>query len=280
MKKSIYLILLLVVFKASAQESIVFKMNYLPEHRYNSIIEMHNNVEVNFKGPKEEQDKLKAEGVQSPMTVAGATSTEYTIQTGVATEEKKFPATIIYSNIISTQFLNNKELSLPESTIGGKKIYAHSDSNDMLHIDSIGGKEGNDSLLSSVSAVFNNVNMQMNFPEKNLKVGESFTQDAPMNLPLFGSNMTATVKVVYTLTKIKDGNGLFDVVQTSNIKANIMQGDINMIVEGTGKLIFSIKNKFPIQYSTDTTLKFTLDMNGIIAEGMGKMSTVHNTEIN
>ena len=280
MKKLIYIIFLMFFFKVNAQDSLVFKMKYLPDHKYKSVFEMHNNIALNLKGSKVEIDKLKAEGIQSPMGIVGETSTEYTIETGATTKSGIFPATIIYESIISKQFLNNKELSLPKNSLSGKKIYAHSNGNDMLSIDSISDNKDNDNLLSSVSTMFKRINKKINFPEKKIKIGESFTQEIPMTLPLIGNNATTMVKVIYKLIEIKDEQGVFDIVQSANINMNTQQGDVNITGNGTGKLIFSIKNKFPVQYETDIILNFTLNLNGTTADGSGKISADFNTEIN
>jgi hypothetical protein len=213
------------------------------------------------------------------MTMAGATSAEYNIQTGLVASQI-FPATIIYSSYITKQFLNSRELTVPQSNLKGTKIFAHCDSNSMLLIDSVRGKTKTDSLFSITSIIVNRIYKQIIFPETNLKIGDSFNQNTPFTLPIPSGNMPVMVNTIYKLISVKDQLGFFDIVQTAKINMKTDQGDVDVIATGTGKMVFSIKNHFPMGYTSDMILKFKLNMAGITAEGEGKVSTEYATEIN
>jgi hypothetical protein len=103
----------------------------------------------------------------------------------------------------------------------------------------------------------NTIQKQINFPAHPMKIGETFTQDMPMSIPMGGNNMDLNSQVVYKLVSIADGNAYFDVQQSMNMSIPIEGASINVNGAGTGKLVYDIKNNFATDYSTSVNLKVT-----------------------
>jgi hypothetical protein len=282
MKRIVLLSLFTLVFtQLKAQQTIVFKFKYLPNHNYASNITMHNNIELNFRGTEEELEKLKGEGVHNPMAIVGATSMDYNVKTSSYNKGQIFPVLISYTNVVNKQLMDGKELPLPKNDLIGRNIYGHSDLSGALSVDSVSGKSNNkDSLVNIVATILKTINKQIKFPEKGIKIGELFTQDMPMNLPIMGNSVPVAMKITYKLTDVKDGIGYFDVGQTTTFSMTTERGPLDIKGKGTGKLQFSIKDSFPVHYESNTELNYNMVISNFTVDGLAKISTVFDTKIN
>jgi len=265
---------------ASAQEAIKFRIKYIPNHNYATNVVINNDVKLNFKGAQADLDKIKAQGIQNPLVITGATKMTYHAKTGSLNSLGAFPVTISYDSITNKQLFNGKELTLPKSEIENARVFAHSGGDGILNVDSIGGRASNDTLKKEMSGIINMVSRQIKFPENELKVGDSFAQDLPMNIPMMGSNMSVSVKVIYTLTGLKEDMAYFDISQSATFNVNIQQGSVDMKGNGTGKLIFSVKNSFPVSYISTLTLNYNMNMSSVTADGIAKINASYQTMIN
>jgi hypothetical protein len=171
MKKIIYLFLLLSGLHVKAQDSVLFKIKYLPEHKHISSMDINNHTEMNIEADKETLDKIKSKGVQLPLILTAKTSMTYEIQTGSLSNDKSFPLTINYTGINSTQTFNGEEKTSPPSPLLNLKIYAHYNQDSKMQIDSMPGKNVNDTLRATISATIKNLQNQIKFPEQPLKIG-------------------------------------------------------------------------------------------------------------
>jgi DNA recombination protein RmuC len=110
------------------------------------------------------------------------------------------------------------------------------------HVESIRGHV-NDLSSKNYHALY-----QINSPDKPLKPGDSFTQRAPMNIPVGKDSTSAKIdaSVTYKLIKIADGKAYFDMIP--NFSLNVLAGkaSVNMSGTGTGTMVYSIKDDFPL----------------------------------
>ncbi|MEB0261688.1 MULTISPECIES: hypothetical protein [unclassified Mucilaginibacter] len=262
-----------------AQRAIIFKYKYLPNHNYVSTVLINNNGVLNFKGSPENLATLKAEGAENPMTIGGATSMEFSIKTG-AYKGLTFPVTITYNSLVNKQYIGDKELPLPKSELINKSIYGHSDNTGRLNVDSIDAKSKKDSLLQVVSGIFKSVNKQITFPEKGLVVGDLFTQNMPLNIPIMGGNVPVENTITYKLTEIKGDVGYFDVSQKASFNMTTSQGPLKITGEGKGKMIFSVKDSFPTHYDSDIVLHYGMEIANLDVDGEVKIVATYDTKIN
>lgn len=67
MKKLIFLFLLLFVFNAEAQQSVIYKMKYLPNRDYDGQVSMNINCNIALAGDTQITNKLKSQGITQPV---------------------------------------------------------------------------------------------------------------------------------------------------------------------------------------------------------------------
>ena len=124
-----------------------------------------------------------------------------------------------------------------------------------------------DTAQQKIAQMMNMVQHNVKFPDRPLHVGDSFTQDMPLGIPMGGNNMNMDSKVVYKLVNIADGKAYFDISQSMNMAIPVKGQTINLTGSGVGKMVYDIKNSFPTQFKSNMTIKFTgnIDKLGIDA---------------
>jgi hypothetical protein len=281
MKKIIYLAILLIAVKAEAQKGVVFKMKYLPNHTYNGTATIALDCRVDLSGNDTIISKIKEQGVSIPVTAELAMKIKGNIKTGKTGADGQFPVAIKFNFDDLSVNVGGKQIPVPMDKIKtAVNIYGHADRSGKLKADSIGGAKLSDTAEEKISKMMEIVQKNIKFPDHPMKIGESFTQDMPLSLPAAGNNMNIDSKVVYKLVNITAGIAYFDVVQSMNLTIPIQGDAINLSGSGTGKLIYSIKDEFATDYSSDVNLKITGNIKTLKIDASAKMTMEYKYDIN
>ena len=280
MKKIFLLPLLLLVIKAEAQQSVVFKMKYLPNRTYDAATTLSMNANITLSGDTNIIAKLKSKGVIQPITLNMETSINGSTKTGPADANNNIPITINYKiGQISISF-NGKKIDVPQKINSDRTIYGHVNAAGTLKSDSISGAKIKDTSSKTASQLINSIQNKIKFPDHPLKVGDTFTQDLPMNIPIGSNDTEADVKVIYKLVKIDGGNAYFDMDQTMNMQLTFKQSPITLTGSGTGKLIYDIRDSFPTDYSSNLNFKFNGKFATLTLDGIAQLNTSYKYTIN
>ena len=286
MKKIILAALLSLIFvQLKAQDGVVFKIKYGPNKTYKSDIGIVIKLNANVTGDPGILDKLKSSGITSPITVNMEMGASGTMQTGSLAADGSFPINMEYKVTKLTVGANGHEAPIPP-TISEKvmKVAAHINKDGLMVVDSADGKRTDDSTKQKIQQMTSLFQKQIKFPDKALKPGDSFTQENPMNIPL-GNKMGGSVKVnyavTYKLTSIADGKAYFDVTPNFSMDFGI-QGKmtVNITGTGTGKLVYSIKDSFPISNTGDYTMTFKVTSPQVNVDATGSVTSNATTGIN
>lgn len=238
-------------FSSYSQNEVTLKVRYSPETTYSQTIVQTSEMNMTYSGSEEFLQRLKDKGIQNPTVTHTNFTTEMDFKTGKLNAQKKFPLRI---KVLKT---NNK--ALPEGTT----IYGQGTIENMPELDSI-VSEGLDEefkkgLLNTLQSTFS----QISFPTKKLKIGESFTQESPLSIPISGNTIEMVLVANYKLTGISNNIGSFDVIQTYTMKSTISNNEITATGSGKGKLMYDIKNSFLSKYKTDGQLEMNMNIQGI-----------------
>ena len=280
MRRFLLFALLLVAFEAKSQQSVLFKVKYSPNHSYSSSFIVDNNTQMNIEADKEIIEKIKAKGIKLPMILTGNTEMDFNVKTGAIAENKTYPITISYTNIKTVQKINGEEKIGPQSPLVGLNIFGHYDESGKMHMDSIPGKNVNDTLRSMIFNMVKSFQDKIKFPDYPLKVGDTFSQELPMTLPIEGNSFNIVVKINYKLTDLKENNAFFDLEQTANFNFAKGNATMNMLGKGNGKMVFDIINGFSSNTTSNLKFDYTMRMGKILIKGSALMSSIHKTVIN
>ncbi len=286
MKKTYLLALLCLPFvQLKAQDAVVYKIKYLPNHQYKMAVKMGMKMNATLTGDSSLLDKLKTEGITQPVTVDFQFAIDLNVKTGTLGTDNMIPLNMdVKINSLSVT-ANGKAAPIPVS-ITGKDIKivgrAGQDGLSMV-IDSVAGKKTNDSSQKNMQQMMNLFQKQIKFPEKGLKPGESFTQTMPFNIPM-GKNSTNNIhmdySITYKLTSVSDGKAYFDVVPNFTMNMGVEKMVFNMSGTGLGKMIYSIKDNFPVSNDGNFNMTIKVTSDKLNVDGSAVITTNSKTEIN
>ena len=265
MKKATYLIVLLALsITVKAQKSAQFNFRYLPKHQNKLNMKMDMGMNMDLGGDSAQIAKLKAEGAPANMVMDMNMNAVTTMITGTPKADKNFPFTMTYSDFTTKMKMNGTEMNTPSANINGKSISGECDAAGNLHVDTV-GLNVDPKINASVMEMMNKMQKQIKFPDKPLAIGESFTQEIPLNMPITGMNMDLKMKTSYTLTAIKEGKGYFDMVVTMNFGMDADRTGANVngkgTAKGTGKVVFDIAQHYPVSMISDIDMDLVMSVN-------------------
>jgi hypothetical protein len=262
MKKYLFVsCLLLSIGFAKAQEAVSFKIKFLPNHTYqiasNSSIAINTDLSAN----KDLVDKLASQGIKQPIAASVQYSSSATGTTGALAADNSFPISLL-TNSGATPGLNvtvnGKQIPIPMPKKAAVQFYGHVSADGKLNVDSLSGKKLDDSSSAPIKKMMNNMMGAINFPEHPLKIGETFTFDAPFNMPIAGKGMAMNIKVTYKLVSISGNNAYFDLVHNLDMQLDMKGMNASITGTGTGKMVYDIKNSYPSTLNSDMKMFITL----------------------
>ncbi len=286
--KKICLFLLMCLFfgKLSAQKNgVVFKIKYLPNHNYKSDMSMSMKLNANITGDTAVLSKLKASGITPPVLADVEVGMNGLIQSGALGSDNTFPLNMDYKVSNLSVSANGHEAPIPPS-ISEKdiKVAAHVGQDGVMSIDSANGKRADDTTRQKMKQMMNLFQKQIQFPAKALKVGDSFTQSNPLNIPLgkkTGGDVKVNYAVTYKLTRIEQGKAYFDITPNFSLDFNIQNKlSVNMSGTGSGKMVYSIKDNFPISNNGNIDLKIKIATDKVNVDATGAIVANSTTAIN
>lgn len=237
-----------------AQDELTFKIIYKPSTKYNLTTKQTTHTEATYSGSDEFLEKLKEKGVQNPtITKVGAT-VESEFNTGKLNGSGTFPVTMVFIRTSN----NDNNTQIPDGTT----IYGTGTTTDLPTFDSVASATLSDEFKEGLLLTMKSLFSQVSLPEKKLKVGESFSQETPLSIPIGASKLEMVVLTGYRLVSINNGVGNFDIVQTYTLKTTIGEQPINATGKGKGSLQYDISNNFYNGYQLDSEIIIKLDLEG------------------
>ena len=92
--------------------------------------------------------------------------------------------------------------------------------------------------------------------------------------------MDLNSQVVYKLVSIADGNAYFDVQQSMNMSVPVAGANVNVSGGGPGKLVYSIKDNFATDYSSNINLKVTGSVKTLKIDATMQMNMEYKYTVN
>ena len=261
MKNLLFLILSSILFNACTQTiEVIFDNKFQPSLEYTTEMVSTSKNKVNFTDPEEQINNIKSSGIKLPMIIEGSTSMTSTIKTFELEEDSTFKAKMTYDNVKSIQ-VQNGERTEKESPIAGMQIEGFYNSLNKFKIDTIISDKIDDATRQALTYTIENVQNQINFPDYPLKIGDSFEQEIPMNIPVAGiSNVGIVIKTTYELANISGNIATFDFDQDIQLNMDIEQTTVSATGSGTGTSQFNLSKKFIMKHEADLTIELEMQV--------------------
>lgn len=249
MKNPIFILLLLTLFSCSTPkpEGLILKVQFQPGKTYNISTIRGTETVITYSGQEVAIRKLKSMKVKNPTISKVKTKTDAELATGKSATGKGFPVSLTYKKMMSLDGKNE----IPEGTvINGEITDQHLPSFNSVTSGTL-GIDQKIQLLQSVRSTFE----QFNFPEQRLKIGDQFSTDRPVSMPMEGSTIEIVITTSYKLLSIKKEMAQFELSQSYLMTPNTMDNSFTGKGTGKGKLSYDINNCLITDYSIKTELE-------------------------
>lgn len=235
----LFLISLPVFNYGQSNQILDFKAGYSPETTYNQTTFNSSDYEVLYSGSEKFLETLKQNDIQNPTKIKNIFNLETLSKTGKSDKSGNFPITIEYLKSIDA----NGKTIIPNGTL----LYGKTSFSNMPQMDSIVSKGMEESFKNIIFQTVKSTFSQLVMPQKKLKIGESFTQESPLILPIAGINIEMLITTTYNLKSMNSKNAFFDITQTYTMKMSDNRFETNGAGLGKGSLIYDIPNHFIIE---------------------------------
>ena len=259
------LLLTLTICSCQSQQEIDFKVGYLPNFNYSLTQKQISENNILYIASDEIIENLKNNGYSNPTITKDTTVLRSVSKTGEL-NGNQFPLNI--------EVLESSNKSL------GKGMRMHGNYvSESIKIDSISNSSMSDKskkeLLTSMETMMN----QIKYPNRKIKVGESFEQKNPMSMPIADVTIEMEINSIYTLKKVENGVGYFDLDQVYTIKSATKDYKMELDGIGKGQIDFDIKKQFFTKFYLEMEMNLKTELEAFSIELQTKSITDQTTEI-
>lgn len=266
-KTALLIVFVLLSAITKAQKSRLFKLKYLPSHTYAMTKKTGMDMKIVMQDLKANAEK-NTDAMNEPINMVVDTEWQTTVKTD-GLIAGSFPIAILGGQFSTKTTLNGTEAPGPEiKSLQGLTVKGKIDKDGKMFLDTA---TATNEIKSVIGTLTGGMPEQLKFPDQQMKVGDTFSQDAnlsAMNLPDFGIDMDYPTKVIYKLTAVKDNVAYFDIA--SEFKMDIDKEAEGKAINikgkgtGTGKMEFYMDKGYP--KSTINNVEYFLDVIGLNAK--------------
>ncbi|TDS52416.1 hypothetical protein [Myroides indicus] len=265
MKKILLFILATITISCNSQEKIDFKVGYLPNLDYTLSQKQISENTIKYIASDEVLQSLKDRGVENPTVKKDTTILKSISKTG-RIEGNAFPVNI--------ELLESTNPTLLSGTkFFGKYI------DQKIRIDSIFSTTMTNEEKMTLRMTMESMLNQVEYPNRKIKVGESFKQNNPISMPIGNIVIELDINSTYTLTNISDGIGYFNLDQIYTLKTEIENYEIKVNGKGNGQIQYDIEQQFFTKYFLEMEMNLKMDLDPFSIELQTKSITDQTTEI-
>lgn len=256
------LILVLSLFLSNiinAQDSMEFKMQVFPNQTYEIETFTKTKSYMDFEGSEDYLQGFKEQGIELPIVLEYSMFMQSEAKTGNK-ENNRIPFVNSVKEVRQIQKINGEENIFPND-LEGSIIYGFYDDSGSSKIDSI----WNDKLDAETKEMLKNTTegmaQKIKYPDKHLKIGDTFEQNIPMEVPFadFGT-ISFIINIEYLLKEIKDDIAFFDTKANFIMTSQITGLELDAEGSGKGFAEYDVKNKF----TKNNFLEYSLEMSAQI----------------
>jgi hypothetical protein len=273
MKKLLYFVFLFLALNSNAQQSIVYKVKYLPNHKYSSYLVTRSDFELNFNGDKQDIDvfplKLKSANVlgeESHLLFVRNTGTE---------KNNLIPLKITFPVDSWKEFTDDKKEGV--GIFFNKKLYTHTSKSGILQLDSIAGK--NVKLEQMAIEWLKTIQSELQGKELQLKLGDTFVCKVPAKIILPIGITSVEEKITYKLVSIKNDMAYFDLILSVRFYLHLQRVDMSVEGVGEGKSVYDLNNFFITNTTSNLKLDFSIGTASDLLKGIVNVNTTNTTSI-
>ena len=249
MKRLLPIIVLLIGISCSKPkpEGVILKLKYQPESKYLISTIRGTETVMTYSGQEIAMKKLKSMNIKNPTITKVNTKTETEVVTGKVLKDLSYPISLTYKKTNNLDGGNE----VPEKTIvfgtikNGQIPTFHTIASDILDFDQ----------KTQLMQIVRNSYEQFEFPAKRLKIGEQFSMDHTISIPMEGSVIETVITSTYKLVGSKNGIAQFKISQSYKMSPKMMDNSFQGTGDGNGSITYNLKDSLIVAYSLQTSLE-------------------------
>ncbi len=251
MKNIIGLVVLLFVFactnnKQPKDDRLLFSVKIKPEQKYTIVTKNAYETEVRYEGKEKAMNKLRSMGVKNPNILSRESQSEM-----VLTTEKLLDNYIPVKLEIAKSTGTNGQSEISQ----GINVNGESRNGNMPEFSSIASGKSpmidEKVFLQSLQSNFS----RLTLPEKRMNIGEQFTVESTLTIPMEKSHVEIAVSTIYKLESVANGLANFDISQDYQMSQLRMDNSFAGVGEGSGKLIYSVADNMVTSFEMKSRLE-------------------------
>ena len=251
MKNIIGFVVLLFVFacnnnKQRKDDRLFFSVKIKPEQQYTISSKNSFTTEVRYEGKEKAMNKLRSLGVKNPNILSRASQSEMILKT-----EKLLDNYIPVKLEIVKGSGNDTQPDISQ----GISVNGESVNGNMPEFTSIASGKSpvidEKVFLQSLQSNFS----RLALPEKRMNIGEQFTVESTLTIPMEKSHVEIAVSTIYKLVSVANGLANFDITQDYQMTQLRMDNSFAGVGEGSGKLSYSSENNMVTSFEMKSRLE-------------------------
>lgn len=284
MKKIIIVFAFLFSFSLSkGQQSFLFKIRYNPNNLYTMNMVNGMNMKMNFSGDSASMARIKAKGIKVPMIITSETNMDADIKTGNIKSGNSYPIVLLFKGQTTQKTINGVESNEPPNPMTGQAIFGQYTADGKMQIDSISGKVLDEQTKQAIGSGISNMINQMQFPTTPMKVGDTFNQQVPFNLPMASADLKATIDIVYKLTSVDGNLAHFDLDESMDLNMSTEKNGTTLNVKGdgkgNGKLVYDIKDNYAASRNADLKMHYEMLVGKLTIDAEAEITSTTQTKM-
>jgi hypothetical protein len=255
--KTIYLLILLAIpVQLLSQTTGYFKLFYKPKSQYNFNTEYYSVLKSSLEGDKNLVSGINT-GLIFPLTVTGSSSAEFSMITGNAVFDNSLPVLLTFNKGL-TKTIINETSRRQKSQLVGITVEGVIINNSKLILNPNNKKVLDDSKKQEILTTINTAEYRIQFPDRQLIIGDQFSQTDTMDIPINGlKTVHCIVNTTFILSDTLNNVAHFGLSQTIIQDKNKKIPDIDVNGIGNGDVEYDIQNNYLKRHVANSSITFT-----------------------
>ena len=252
MRKLFLLVLTGLIFSVHsyAQRKMHLHVSYKPNYRYTEKNDQITNMDMEFFGDKESLKSLPDGGKPIKKTIIMHVERETT--TGKYYSDSLFSIKTVLTEVETMDGLK----PIPPGSV----IYSTRSKTGRTVFDSLAAEGMDSELKEKLLPTFKALIVQVIIPERDLKIGESFTDVTPLRIPISGMTLDLLLNTTYKLKSISGNLANLDIEQTYTMSSESVSLPVKASGTGKGSMIYDINAGYFTKYNLEGAVNMNLDI--------------------
>lgn len=256
--KKILLGFLFIIFISCKRDGVQIQYKIQPNYNYSKNLTISSISEINFEADEETLKSIESYGHKLPIQTEATLNLMLDISTGKRSETNEINAFKEYVKADSYTIINGnkREEKKPFSDV---KLLGKFNVQGKFIIDSIVGEQLTPQMRYFHSEIIDNYEKKINFPVKEIKVGDKITGNMKLDIPVQGmETVKASIKLTYILREVNRNKAVFESILEAELDPMWGQDNIELVGEGKGTVVFDLDENLLVEYNYELPMDLTI----------------------